>query len=66
MNLGWTQACVEHVDYNLYRSEDYDDCLAQFLSKYMLKEEQRQGVLGLLEEKDVVAVLLRGFSKSII
>ena len=34
-----------------------DDCLAQFLSKYMLKEEQRQAVLGLLEQKEVVAVL---------
>jgi len=25
-----------------------DDCLAQFSSKYVLKEEQRQAVLGLL------------------
>ena len=31
----------------------------------MLKEEQRQAVLDLLEEKDVVAVHLRDFSKSI-
>ena len=28
-----------------------DDCLAQFLSKYVLKKEQRQTVLGLLEQK---------------
>ena len=33
-----------------------DDCLAQFSSKYVLKEEQRQAVLGLLEQKDVVGV----------
>ena len=32
-----------------------DDCLAQFSSKYVLKEEQRQAVLGLQEQKDVVA-----------
>ena len=36
-----------------------DDCLAQFSSKYVLKEEQRQAVLGLLEQKDV-AVLPTG------
>ena len=44
MNLGWS-----HTDHNdqLYRSVDYDDCLAQLSSKYMLKEEQRQAVLGL-------------------
>ena len=29
-----------------------DDCLAQFSSKYVLKEEQRQAVLGLLEQKN--------------
>ena len=32
-----------------------DDCLAQFSSKCVLKEEQCQAVLGLLERKDVVA-----------
>ena len=41
------QAYVDHVGHNylLYRSVDYDDCLAQFPSKYVLKEEQRQAVL---------------------
>ena len=43
-----------------------DDCLAQFSSKYVLKEEQRQAVLGLMEQKDVVAVLPTGFGKSLI
>ena len=43
-----------------------DDCLAQFSSKYLLKEEQRQAVLGLQEQKDVVAVLPTGFGKSLI
>ena len=43
-----------------------DDCLAQFLSKYVLKEEQRQAVLGLQGQKDVVAVLSTGFRKSLI
>ena len=28
-----------------------DDCLAQFSSKYVLKKEQRQAVLGFLEQK---------------
>ena len=42
-----------------------DDCLAQFLSKYVLKEEQRQAVLGLQGQKDVVAVLSTGFGKSL-
>ena len=37
-----------------------DDCLVQFSSKYVLKEEQRQAVLGLLEQKDVMAVLSTG------
>ena len=40
------------------------DCLAHFSSKYVLKEEQRQAVLRLLEKKDVVAVLSTGFGKS--
>ena len=31
-----------------------DDCLAQFSSKYVLKEERRQAVLGLLEQEYVV------------
>ena len=43
-----------------------DDCLAQFSSKYVLKEEQRQAVLGLREQKDVVTVLRTGFGKSLI
>ena len=34
-----------------------DDCLAQFLRKLVLKEEQCQAVLGLLEQKKVVVVL---------
>ena len=32
-----------------------DGCLAQFSSKYVLKEEQYQAVLGLQWQKDVVA-----------
>ena len=40
------------------------DCLAQFSSKYVLKEEQRQAVLSLLGQKDVVAVLPTSFGKS--
>ena len=43
-----------------------NDCLAQFSSKYVLKEEQRQAVLGLLEQEDIVAVLPTGFGKSLI
>ena len=43
-----------------------DDCLAQFRSKYVLKEEKCQAVLGLQEQKDVVAVLPTGFGKSLI
>ena len=43
-----------------------DDCLAKFSSKYVLKEEQRQAVLGLLEQKNVMAVLPMGFGKSLI
>ena len=42
-----------------------DNCLAQFSSKCVLKEEQRQAVLGLQEQKDVVAVLPTGFEKSL-
>ena len=30
-----------------------DDCLAQFPSKYVRKNEQRQAVLGLLGQKDM-------------
>ena len=62
------QASVDHVDHNylLYRSVDYDDCLAQFSSKYVLKEEQRQAVMGFLGQKDVVAILPTGFAKSLI
>ena len=43
-----------------------DDCLAQFSSKYVLKEERRQAVLGLLEQEDVVTVLTTGFGKILI
>ena len=44
-----------------------DDCLAQFSSKYVLKEEQRQAVLGLLEQKNIMAVYIpMGFGKSLI
>ena len=43
-----------------------DDCLAQFSSKYVLKEEQRQAVLGLLEQKNIMAVIPMGFEKSLI
>ena len=70
VNLGWSHTtslcCIDHVDHNylLYRSVDYDDCLAQFSSKE--KEEERQAVLGLLEQKDVETVLPTGFAKSLI
>ena len=47
-------------------SVDHKDCLAQFSSKYVFKEDQRVAVLGLLEQKDVVSVLLTGFAKSLI
>ena len=62
------QGCVDHVDHNylLYRSVHYEDCLAQFSSKYVLKKEQRQAVLGLLEQKDVGSVLPTGFAKCLI
>ena len=40
------------------------DCLAQFSSKCVLKEEQRQAVLSLLGQKDVVTVLPTSFWKS--
>ena len=52
------------LNYLLYRSVDYDDCLAQFSSKE--KEEELQAVLGLLEQKDVETVLPTGFAKSLI
>ena len=41
----------------------FDDCLAQFSSKYVLKQEQRQAVLSLLLQKDVLAVLPTSFGK---
>ena len=70
MNLGQshTTSLVDHVDHNylLYQSVVYDDRLAQFSSKYVLKEEQHQAVLGFLAQKDVVAVLPTGFAKSLI
>ena len=43
-----------------------DNCLAPFSSKDVLKDEQRQAVLGLLEQKDVLVVLPTGFGKSLI
>ena len=43
-----------------------DDCLAQFSSKYVLKVERCQAVLGLLEQEDVVVVLPTGFGKILI
>ena len=70
MNLGWSHTtslcCIDHVDHNylLYQSVDYNNCLAQFSSKE--KEEERQAVLGLLEQKDVETVLPTGFAKSLI
>ena len=36
-----------------------DDCLAQFSRKYLLKEEQRQAVLGLLEQRTLWRVFPR-------
>ena len=60
--------CIDYVDHNyylLYRSVDYDDCLAQFSSKEK-EEERQQAVLGLLEQKDVETVLPTGFAKSLI
>ena len=42
-----------------------EDCLAQFSSKCVLKEDQCQAVLGLLEQKDVMVVLPTGFEKSL-
>ena len=47
-------------------SVDHKDCLTQFSSKYVLKEDQRLADLGLLEQKDVVSVLSKGFAKSLI
>ena len=40
--------------------------LAQISSKYVLKEERRQAVLGLLGQEDLVAVLTTGFGKILI
>ena len=37
------------------------DCLAHFSSKYMLKEEQRQAVLRLLEKKRCCGGSIHGF-----
>ena len=63
------QACVDYVDHIFCfgvqtMKSVLDDCLAQFSSKYVLKEEQRQAVLSLLGQKDVVAVLPTSFGKS--
>ena len=37
-----------------------DDCLAQISSKYVLKKERCQAVLGLLGQEDLVAVFFHG------
>ena len=54
----------------LYRSVDYEKrawwLFDTIFMQYLLKEEQRQAVLGLLGQKDVVAVLPTGFGKSLI
>ena len=57
------QACVGHVDHNclLYRKVDYDDCLAQFSSKYVLKEEQRQAIFGFTGAKGCCEGSSHGF-----
>ena len=44
----------------------FDDCLAQFSSKYVLQEEQHQVIFGLLGQKNVVAVLPTGLGESLI
>ena len=63
------QACVDH-SYLLYRIVDYEKrawwLFGTIFMQYLLKEEQRQAVLGLLGQKDVVAVLPTGFGKSLI
>ena len=53
------QACVEHIFcFGVETLESVlDDFLAEFSSKNVLKEEQHQAVLGLLGQKDVVALL---------
>ena len=43
-----------------------DDCLAQISSKYVLKKERCQAVLGLLGQEDLVAVFTTGFGKILI
>ena len=43
-----------------------DDCLAQISSKYVLKKERCQAVLGLLGQDDLVAVFTTGFGKILI
>ena len=53
------QACVDLIFV-------FDDCLAQFSSKYVLQEEQHQVVFGLLGQKNVVAVLPTGLGESLI
>ena len=40
-----------------------DDCLAQFSSKYVLKEEQRQAVLGFTGAKEYHGGYSHGFSE---
>ena len=57
------QACVDHVDHNclLYRKVDYEDCLAKFSSKYVLKEEQRQAIFGFTGAKGCCECSSHGF-----
>ena len=52
----------------LWKASVLDDCFAQFSSKYVLKKERRQAVLGLLEQKPdwCVAVLSTSFGKFLI
>ena len=45
----------------MYRSVDYDDCLAQFSSKYVLKEEQHQAVLGFTRARGCCGGSSKGF-----
>ena len=56
LTLGAPEACIDHADHifciGVQTLESVlDDCLAQFSSKQVLKKEQRQAVLGLLEQK---------------
>ena len=65
------QACVDYVDHIFCfgvqtMKSALDDCLAQISSKYVLKQERCQAVLGLLGQEDLVAVITTGFGKILI